>query len=595
MTQEKDIQAVLREAEDGKHASRVHAVDCLNRIDFSWHHAACIRILRNYTLEPIEPFLKFSAYKRRTKLDVSFSDYDMYQQEILNPSSMLYQSQPDMVMLSLWLENLPMAFDHHGQFQPNAVTDHLYGLIDQIKKRLPSVITLNTFLPPSHDLNGWDLGGQLADGIAKVNAELKNHSASDNRLLLVDFEKMLYRIGVKEAMDLRYWFMFKAPFKPPFLSLWAETLAQVVCCLKGYTRKVLVVDCDNTLWGGIVGEDGIKGIKLSSYDYPGNVFHAFQKQVVELQRKGILVVLCSKNNENDVMEVLDTHPHCIIRREHLSAWRINWNDKATNLQALAKDLNLGLDSFVFIDDNVAEIELIREVLPMVDTLQVPPQVSDLPLLLQQYNQFNTLVTSREDNFRTAQYQVERERKQEAESFADTNSFLASLQLVAEIGEPKLEELSRVSQLTQKTNQFNLTTRRYGLGEIEAFSLSEHSLVLVMKVTDKYGEYGLTGACILTQEGDDCHIDTLLMSCRILGKRLEDLFLDEIIRRAKEKWRSERIIAEFIPTQKNCQVADFYVNHNFEYIKSDEKHKTYCLRLSTYGPQAPSFIQLQRRE
>jgi FkbH-like protein len=589
-----EVQEILGKANDGKHSTCIKVVDSLNKVEDKWFTKSSIRFLRNYTLETLEPFLKLAGYRRGIKISVSFSDYDNYQQEVLDVSSLLHTNQPDMIVLSLWLDNMLIAFDKQGRLQTNAVLDHVTFLIDKIKQQISSQIAINTFLQPIHHTG---LGQEMRELIT-INQRLRDFTLEDNRLMLVDFDRLVGEVGLDNTLDLRYWFIYKSPLKTDFLQLWAAQLAQGVASIKGRTKKVLVLDCDNTLWGGILGEDGFNGIKLDAHEYPGNVYHTFQKQILELQRTGVLLALCSKNNESDVMTVLDTHPDCLIHQEHLASWQINWENKVDNLKSLAQRLNIGLDSFVFIDDNPVECEMVRNALPIVDVLQIPSKLYELPKLLQKYRGFNQLVNTSEDSYRTSLYQTERLRKTEADQYLDIDSFLASLQLVAEIGEALPNELDRVTQLTQKTNQFNLTTRRYSQGEIERLYSSKEHLILIMKVADKYGDYGLTGLAILVKNGDECHIDTFLMSCRILGRKLEDVFLKEMLQTVTDKWGNLHITAEYVKTQKNHQVVDFFDRRCFTLIKESNEKRSYVFhyqsQLSSDLPNYPNYIKIIRR-
>jgi predicted enzyme involved in methoxymalonyl-ACP biosynthesis len=289
-----EIQNIWR-AGEGKYSSLLKAVETLDKADCQWDYSASVHILRNYTLESLEPFIKFSAYRRNIKITASFSDYDTYQQEVLDPFSRLRQRSHELVVLALWLDNLPVAFDRSGTFLAEAVWEHLTGLINQLEQKVSSHIALNTFLQPVHHTSSW----KALDGLAALNQQLRDLALKDDRLLLVDFDRLAACVGSERTLDLRYWFLFKSPLRIEFLQLWGDVLAQAVASLKGCARKVLVLDCDNTLWGGIIGEEGAAGIKLSQNDFPGNVYQAFHKQILELQRRGVLIALCSKNNEAD--------------------------------------------------------------------------------------------------------------------------------------------------------------------------------------------------------------------------------------------------------------------------------------------------------
>lgn len=345
--------------------------------------------------------------------------------------------------------------------------------------------------------------------------------------------------------------------------------------LNGRGKKCLVLDCDNTLWGGVIGEDGIEGIQLDGHDYPGRVYYDFQKNVLQLAERGVLIALCSKNNEQDVLEVLDNHPWSLLKRTHLSAFRINWNDKAANLAGLAKELNLGLDAFVFVDDNPRELELLRQVLPQVTTLQVPDRLYEYPALLLRDGLFDTLIISQEDRIRASLYQTETQRRTERNQHANLEDYLSSLGQVAAIHTATDGEARRVAQLTQKTNQFNLTTRRYSDHEIANFRASPDARVYTLSARDRFGSLGLTGVFIAQRRQDTAVVDSLLMSCRALGRQLEFAFVLECMRHIVADWQVQAWEAEYLPSAKNNQVADFWGGLGFmllEEVKGDRRYR-----------------------
>ena len=485
-----------------------------------------------------------------------------------------------------------MAYDAEGRLQAAEVANHVETVVSELRRRVDGLIVLNTFLEPAHlKTGGWPT--KAVAELRGLNAEVMRIAGGLTSTFVVDFD--LLKASVGAAHDLRYWFMFKSPLTQPFLSAWAEVLSQIISSSRGGQKKVLVLDCDNTLWGGICGEDGLSGIKLGPLEYPGIVFWTFQQQLLDLQRNGVLLALCSKNNESDVLEVLDDHPASVLRRHHLSAWRVNWRDKATNLVELADELRLGLDAFVFIDDNPVELELVRQALPMVDTLAVPTKLYELPSVLADYNRFAGLIRTEEDAARTSQYSAERERARLSVAFGSHDEFLESLQLEATIGEAVPEELTRVAQLTQKTNQFNLSTRRYSESEIERMHQSPQSAVMVMRVRDRFGDYGLTGVVLLASHEGHGVIDTFLMSCRVLGRRLEEALLDQAVAHLQRRWQCTDVTTEYVASAKNQQVAGFYSSRGFDVVTSSAERVQYHLPIERYRPASPAVLRILRRE
>ncbi|MEI6638640.1 MAG: HAD-IIIC family phosphatase, partial [Chlorobium sp.] len=439
-----------------------------------------INFLRNFTIEGIEPFLQYHCKLAGLVPQVTFGNYDMVYQEILDSQSHLYHSSPDLIVLSLYLDTyLPDGW--RASWRADQVMSGLATLLGDVAKNTDCIIALNTFIPPYYSDCGISTDKDSPshyDEVLKLNQLIRAYiMANHSRFILIDWERFVRLLGADESMDYRFWYMSKAPFKKGFLDLYAQELVKVLKALKGKSRKCLILDCDNTLWGGVIGEDGLQGIKLDRHTYPGNIFFEFQKSIIKLHDRGVLIALCSKNNEQDVFDVLDNHPDSLLKREYFAAWRINWNDKASNISSIASELNLGIDSFVFVDDNPVECSLVQNMLPEVVVFQVPEKLYKYPQLLLQNALFETLNVSSEDRVRSQLYRSEGNRKDEQGKFETLQVYLESLSLSIKVHEVKDDEVSRVAQLTQKTNQFNLTTRRYSESRIKAISNSSEWAVI----------------------------------------------------------------------------------------------------------------------
>lgn len=550
--------------------------------------------LRNFTIEGIEPFIQYHCLKSGLKPQVIFGNYDMVHQEVLDRSSHLYSSSPDIIVSALYLDTfLPDGW--RGSWIADDVMSRLGGLFTDIANNTDAIIAVNTFIPPFYTDFGISAVKDLTshhNEVLKLNELIREYVlANPARFILIDWERFLRILGANESMDYRFWYMSKSPFKKSFLDIYAQELVKIAKALKGKSKKCLVLDCDNTLWGGIIGEDGLQGIKLSRHSYPGNIFWEFQKSVLRLQERGVLIAICSKNNEQDVWEVFDDHSDCLLKREHLSSWRINWNDKATNINSLAAELNLGIDSFVFVDDNPVECGLIRDMLPEVTVLQVPDKLYTYPQLLNRDGLFDTLTVSDEDRQRSELYRNEVNRKHEQTKFETIDQYLASLSLSITVHHVKDDEIPRVAQLTQKTNQFNLTTRRYSEAKIKALCHNSDSAVMSLFVRDKFGESGLTGVLIARQEGDIGIIDSLLMSCRILGRNIEHAFVQHSLALIERTWGEKRWRAEFIPTPKNQQVAAYWPSIGFMELERKNENIFYELPCTTDRLEPISYITI----
>jgi FkbH-like protein len=332
---------------------------------------------------------------------------------------------------------------------------------------------------------------------------------------------------------------------------------------------------DNTLWGGILGEDGPDGIKIGG-DYPGKAFLYFQKGLLELNKNGVILAVCSKNNEQDVMDLWENNPFLVLRKEHFAAYRINWQDKATNLKELAEELNLGLDSFVFVDDNPSERELIKQLLPMVTVPDFPAQPYELPLFFKKLveDYFKVYAITEEDKKKTDQYKANAQRLSFQKSFSDFGDFIRSLDIHLTIASANDYNIPRIAQMTQKTNQFNLTTKRYTDADIKVM-IEKGGRVYCLSVADRFGDNGITGCMIV----NGCEIDSFLLSCRILGKGIETAFIKKVFQMLHNQGVTE-LKAKYLPTAKNAQVREFYEKVGMQCVAENEQgEKDYKANLS----------------
>jgi FkbH-like protein len=570
------------------------AVSRLER-EARFDHVARVVLLRNITIEGLDTFLKFHLYSSAIRAEVVFGGYGTMMQDALADDGPFRKGDPDLVVLSLTLDDLDPAYGTPG-WRAEAAQSELKNLFELLERRTRATIVVNTFISPLYPESGLVPAPDCSDATSQISA--LNRFVQDfvreraPRFCLADWDRYLRILGAKEALDHRCHHLWKAPFKKAFLNLYAQDLSRIVRALRGCTKKCLVLDCDNTLWGGIVGEDGIDGIKLDRNEYPGKVFHAFHNSLLHLAERGVLIALCSKNNEADVFEVMDKHPWCRLKRSHLAAWRINWQDKTENIVELAEELNLGLDSLVFIDDNPVERDLVRKVLPDVTVLQVPEKLYDLPSLVFELGLFDNIRLTDEDKRRTRLYQSESQRKAACGAFKSVDEYLASLQTVASIHRVRPAEIARVAQLTQKTNQFNLTTRRYSERDIEALAERQDAAAFSLSVHDRYGDLGLVGVMVLERNGVIGRIDTCLMSCRALGRGLERAMVARCLDVMGRAWDVQKWQAEYIPTRKNMQVADFWTKNGFVPMGERADRKTYVRDAREGGGAIPAYICVQ---
>lgn len=423
----------------------------------------------------------------------------------------------------------------------------------------------------------------LQSAIANYNLALYDFERQHSSVKVIDIIEFTRKYAAAELFDWKFYFISQMGMNPKlsrdFAAWWEKKLSSVA--LK--RKKCLVLDLDNTLWGGVLGEEGINGIKIGG-DYPGKAFLYFQEALLELSRQGVILTVCSKNNEQDVLDAWEKNPFILLKKEQFAAYRINWTDKATNIKELADELNIGLDSFVFVDDNPTERELIKQLLPMVAVPDFPAQPYELPMFFKQLveDYFKVYSITDEDKKKTEQYKANAARAQAQHSFTDFSAFLESLDI--QIGVEAADEfnIQRIAQMTQKTNQFNLTTQRYTDADVRGF-VEAGWKIWCISVADKFGDNGITGCIMVTPASTGsaqvCEIDTFLLSCRILGKGIEIAFVKKVFSLLSEDGISV-LKAKYIPTAKNAQVKEFWEKVGFTCIaEAEDGTKDYELNLA----------------
>jgi FkbH-like protein len=410
---------------------------------------------------------------------------------------------------------------------------------------------------------------EVDEAVAAFNHAITDEAAHFENVHLISTGALSAQLGWGNAHDLHSYQRFRAPFTPAFLDRFAEQVYRLTRGFGSYFYKALVLDGDNTLWGGILGEDLADGIKLGPYGYPGSLYWQVQHDFLSLQRRGVLLGLCSKNNPADVDEVLASHPHMVLRDEHFIAKRVNWDDKATNLASIAKDLNIGLESIVFVDDSSFECEAVRNQLPTVQTLQVPAKLFEYPGLVRRIKELFALDSiPTEGPIKTDQYRLLSLASQERTRHATQADYLASLDLKVTVQRNDRASAGRIAELTQKSNQFNLTTRRYTVSEVSSLIDSEDADVYSIHVADKFGDSGLTGVVIVRYVSPEtAAVDTFLLSCRVLGRGVEASFWGQVMAAARAR-RCRSFITEYLPTAKNAQVRDFWDRLGLELVTED---------------------------
>jgi FkbH-like protein len=550
-----------------------------------------IRVLSNVVVNTLKEGLELALRKRGLNAEVDFGDYDNIVQGSLNTG--------DARAVIVMMEAANLA--PHLQTRAALLADgEIQAIIDRARNEIDLVLA-NLAQAPLVIWNSFSalLFGESALQAGALDAictALNSHlraKARDN-LLVADFDHAVAHTGIAHAFDSRYFYASRAPYTQALLFRYAADVAPAILAAAGLAKKVLVFDCDNTLWNGILGEDGESGIRLSDETRDGAPFAEVQRIALALRRRGVLLALCSKNNPDEVDHVLARHPDMVLRDADFAIKKVNWNDKVSNLREIAVELNLGLDSLVFVDDSGFELDFVREQLPGVGLVEVPVDRHRYPGVLREaQNLFFTLGRTTEDAGRTEMYQQEAARKTGAAKFASLEDYLRSLELALTIyvNDPAL--VPRIAQMTQKTNQFNLTTRRYTETEVRALFDDPRYCVIAFRVKDKFGDYGVTGLAIAARaaEPEIARLDTFLMSCRVLGRGVEKAFFDRLVALLAQRG-IKRVDADYLKTAKNAQVESFYDTLGFTRKTADASRTAYTLEVADYRASGINYVGIE---
>ncbi len=530
-----------------------------------------IRVLANISVNQLVPVLEYNLRGKGVNAKTTIGDYD----NILQESSLV---NPNQIVIIFWeLSNLIDSFYFEIE---NADEDYYKLYINKVKGELnlvfenllnAKIVLFNKFSHLAYTSNSIKVGN-FERFVNELNQFLEGNLPKN--FVLIDIDKSLANTSLEQSIDWRGLYTSKSLYSVSFFKTFSKFISPIVLSIFGKSKKAIIFDCDNTLWKGVVGEDGVDGIGLSDKDKNGGYFKEIHLLAKYFAKQGIIVGLCSKNNSKDVDEVFAARKDFKLLESDVLIKKVNWNDKASNLKEMAKELNIGIDSFVFIDDSEFEINLINDKLPEVNTITVPVKLFEYPKLINDNKDFfYSINVSEEDKNRLKMYKQNQERESEMGSFSDIEDYLGSLDIRLKIESKPQESFERLVQLTQKTNQFNLTTKRYATGEMQSVYDSNNWSVYSMEVSDKFGNSGVTGLCLVERNSDSARIDTLLMSCRILGRNIEKVFINEILKDVNQSGIN-KIHSQFVKTPKNAQVESYYENNGFTLVNADKNQKTY---------------------
>lgn len=554
-----------------------------------------LAIVSSSTVDHLAPGIRMGTLRRGLVTDVLVCPYGQWRQQIMDPGSELHAYEPDAVLLCLEVAALmpELRLDAPSAEVEEAVDGviaDLAGLWKVLRDQLRAAVIQQT--PWSWETPLYGHYERLVPASPTAIAGRLDRAIADAAMregvLLFDLERAAAAFGSRRLADRMLWHHAKQTLSPAAVPWAGDQVARILAALRGLTRKVLVLDLDNTLWGGVIGDDGLEGIVLGQGSGAGEAFADFQRYVKRLASRGIVLAVSSKNEPAIAEAAFLEHPEMILRKDDFAALEIGWGDKPTAVHRIAQDLSLGLDSFVFVDDNPVERDLMRQTLPAVAVPELPEAPEQYAVCIADAGYFEAVSFTAEDTARNAQYAANRARKELQTSTTDMAAFLDSLETTLTVGPFQPTDVVRITQLINKTNQFNLTTRRYTEAEVRGFMQDARVLTFAGRVSDRFGDNGLTSVIICRPAEDDSagiEIDTWLMSCRILGRGVEDAMLSVVAERAREAG-GEALIGRYRPTAKNGMVKGLFPRLGFEPRSTDPESGETRWRLPLQGATVP---------
>jgi FkbH-like protein len=554
-----------------------------------------IAYLGSHTIEPLPQYVSVAAAARGVLVAGHVGDFNQYYQEILGEASELKAFDPQLIFLALSLRELaPQVCDDFAGLSAEqkraaheTILGHVVDWVNQaIKATNASLVIASFVMPAARQAGIADL--HQADGetafYLRLNLDLLERLAGNPRAYLFDMEGVIGRFGKARAFSPTLYHLAKMPWQEGLLPHLADELLRYAQAHLGRTKKCLVLDLDNTLWGGVLGEEGPEGIEIGPGGAMGEAFLAFQRTIAMLKSRGVMLAVNSKNNDEDVREAFRLRSEMPLKLEDFSALRINWQNKHENLIAIAEELSIGVDSLVFVDDNPAECTLIEEMLPEVRVVRLPSDPADYAEVLLDLMEFEKLSITAEDRAKTRQYQEQRQRTEHRETTGDLDAYLASLQTEIRIRAASEANRARVHQLFSKTNQFNVTTRRYSPADIDRFMADERFVLRTIDAVDRFGPLGIIGVYLIDLSQGLPHVDSFLMSCRAIGRGIETAVMNTIKQELLLNRRHEALSADFIPTKKNAPARNFYQSQGFVQVAEDESgRQSFELRADAAQP------------
>lgn len=549
-----------------------------------------IALLSDAATQRLVPILRVLFAKQGVNAEIYEAPFDAIELEVYDRNSGLYQFQPQFVLLLNSVQALRARFLQPATNVAGFVEEtasRMARIWDAIQAILPATSIQSNFVLPYERFFGnfdWKVPESLYASVASLNQRIAENTRSRGSVLILDLEGVASWVGRRLWFEDRFWDSAKYLCALDCLPSVADNLVNIVTAGLGRVVKCVVVDLDNTLWGGVIGDDGVDGIQISAHGN-GEAFYRLQLYLRALKQRGIVLAVCSKNEMANALLPFEKHPEMVLRRDDFAVFIANWNDKAVNIRQTRETLNISFDAMVFLDDNPFERNLVRELVPGVTVPELPEDPADFVRAISELSLFETTAFSAEDSKRTELYRTEATRREEQAGFSSMEEFLQSLNMQIAVARFDSFHLPRISQLMQRSNQFNLTTRR--LSETQCKDLMDDTrwLPLYAKLSDRLGDHGLISVVAAEACANELAIRDWLMSCRVLGRGVEGFLMNLVVEHAR-KLELGQVTAEFVPTAKNGMVKDFYQQFGFAKIDEGAAGKTrWRLGTSEYRPQS----------
>ncbi len=551
-------------------------------------------LVGDVSTQHLVPVLRTLFHRRSIDCSLYEGPFDAVELEAYDPQSGLYQFAPDIIVILNSVQALRTRFGQRkgdpGGFVTD-VSDRMARIWDAMRSNSQATILQSNFvLPYERTFGNFDLKvASFYSAVLDLNARVASNARQYGHVLINDVEGVASWLGRRHWFDDRLWDLAKLLCAPENLPYVANNIVDIAMAQRGHVVKCVVLDLDNTLWGGVIGDDGLDGIRLTLHG-DGEAFYRFQLFLRELLKRGILLCVCSKNDLANALLPFEKHPDMLLKRSDITCFVANWNDKAENLRQIRETLNIGFDSMVFLDDNPFERNVVRELVPGVIVPELPEDPADYVRAISELNLFETTSFSAEDTQRSELYRLEAERREAQAGFASIEEFLASLNMEMTLARFDTYHLPRIAQLLQRSNQFNLTTQRRSEAECAALMKNDAFLPLYATLSDRLGDHGLISVVILEQVPGELAIRDWLMSCRVLKRGVEQTIMNEVFDHAR-RIGATYVTGEYRATPKNAMVKEFFGEFGFERVSGDENHTFWRAAVASYQPSS-TFIQIQ---